>query len=62
MTEEMMKKLQTTQRRMIRMIIDPGSDQEEDTTEANPQDTNEQEESNQDADSIPSFDSVPKDE
>ena len=90
MTEEMKKKLQTTQRRTMRMIIqtqrktktkspaathatdvdevaedephNPDCEQEEDTTEARPQDTNKQEENNQDADSNPSFDSVPRDE
>ena len=76
MTEEMKKKLQTTQRRMMRMIMlttrksgkrlaaahaayvdeiadgelhDPDSEPENDTTDANPQDLNEQEQSSHDS-------------
>ena len=41
---------------------DPDSEPEEDTTEANPQDPHEQEESNRDFDSNLFFDGVPKDE
>ena len=84
-----MKKLQSTQRRMMRMIVqtnrktkkhpaaahaesvdevaedephDPDCKMKEDTTEANPQDPNEQEESDRDADSNPSFDRMQQDE
>ena len=40
----------------------PRTSTEPDTTEADPQDPNQQEESNLDADSNPSFDTVPQDE
>ena len=82
MTEEMKEKLQTTQRRMMRMITqtknnsaaahsvnvdeavddeprDTESVSEEGTSEANPQDPLEKDESNQDADSKSIFRQVP---
>ena len=86
MTEDVKKKLQTTQRRMLRMIVQterkaqkgtaaahaanlddveshlPVSEPDEDTTEGNVQDSNEQEESSHDADSNPSFNSLPQDD
>ena len=87
MTEEMKNKLQTTQRRMLRMTMqtkrkakqgvaaahaanvddiaddeahDPESEPEADTTEANLQDSSEQEEGSYDADCNPSLNSVPQ--
>ena len=74
MTEEMKKKLQTTQRRMMRIIIqtlrntckshielhDPNSAPVDDT-ECDIQDLNQHEESSHDADNNPCFDEIPED-